>query len=229
MFSLICAWTNGWVNNLKAGDVRRHGAHYDVTVILLIIMLADVLAPNHGIKPSTGTVMTTKLDILCSEIPNYHYFYCPYAQMSLKNTKQFSRILIPFHLSNEVNCISKRTNLVWLYVTSRHLNIKTVLNSFLNAQVPIPNIYIYIYIQGSRGPGGKGPGPLKIQWGPCEILPEGPMDPQKLENWKYISMEGPFRFCLGPLEIQMVGAPDPQQKMSTESPDYIYINVCVCV
>ena len=33
MFSLICAWTNGWINNLEAGDLRRHHAHYDVIVI----------------------------------------------------------------------------------------------------------------------------------------------------------------------------------------------------
>ena len=33
MFSLICAWTNGWVNNLVAGDLRRHRAHYDVIVM----------------------------------------------------------------------------------------------------------------------------------------------------------------------------------------------------
>ena len=32
MFS-ICAWTNAWVNNRDAGDLRRHRAHYDVTVI----------------------------------------------------------------------------------------------------------------------------------------------------------------------------------------------------
>ena len=25
IFSLICAWTNGWVNNRDAGDLRRHG------------------------------------------------------------------------------------------------------------------------------------------------------------------------------------------------------------
>ena len=31
--SLICAWINGWVNNRKAGDLRRHRAHYDVTVM----------------------------------------------------------------------------------------------------------------------------------------------------------------------------------------------------
>ena len=35
MFSLICVWINGWVNNCEAGDLRRHRAHYDVTVITL--------------------------------------------------------------------------------------------------------------------------------------------------------------------------------------------------
>ena len=30
VFSLICAWINGWVNNRQAGDLRRHGVHYDV-------------------------------------------------------------------------------------------------------------------------------------------------------------------------------------------------------
>ena len=34
MFSLICAWINGWVNNREAGDLRRHCAHYDITVML---------------------------------------------------------------------------------------------------------------------------------------------------------------------------------------------------
>ena len=33
MFSLISAWTNGSVNNRDAGDLRRHRAHYDVTVM----------------------------------------------------------------------------------------------------------------------------------------------------------------------------------------------------
>ena len=33
MFSLICAWIKGWVNNREAGDLRRHCAHYDVIVM----------------------------------------------------------------------------------------------------------------------------------------------------------------------------------------------------
>ena len=34
MFSLICAWANGWVSNRDAGNLRRHRANYDVTVII---------------------------------------------------------------------------------------------------------------------------------------------------------------------------------------------------
>ena len=36
MFSLICAWRNGWVNNREAGDMRRHQAHYDVIVMRIL-------------------------------------------------------------------------------------------------------------------------------------------------------------------------------------------------
>ena len=34
MFSLICTQINGWVNNDEACDLRRHRAHYDVTVMM---------------------------------------------------------------------------------------------------------------------------------------------------------------------------------------------------
>ena len=34
MFSLICTRINGWVNNDDAGDLRRHHAHYEVTLML---------------------------------------------------------------------------------------------------------------------------------------------------------------------------------------------------
>ena len=33
MFSLICVWTNGWVNDRNAGDLRRHRAHYGIIVM----------------------------------------------------------------------------------------------------------------------------------------------------------------------------------------------------
>ena len=43
MFSLICVWINGWVNDREAGDLRRYRAHYDVTVI----GISEVI-PNPG-------------------------------------------------------------------------------------------------------------------------------------------------------------------------------------
>ena len=33
VFSFIGPWINGWVNNRKAGDLRRHRAHYGVNVM----------------------------------------------------------------------------------------------------------------------------------------------------------------------------------------------------
>ena len=33
IFSLICAWINGWVNNCEGGDLRRHRTLCDITVM----------------------------------------------------------------------------------------------------------------------------------------------------------------------------------------------------
>ena len=38
MFSLTCAWINGWVNKGKAGYLRRNRAYYNVIVILRDIL-----------------------------------------------------------------------------------------------------------------------------------------------------------------------------------------------
>ena len=40
MVYLICAWINGWVNNGEAGDLRRHRAHYVVTVMITGLLIA---------------------------------------------------------------------------------------------------------------------------------------------------------------------------------------------
>ena len=37
MFSLICAWVNGCINNREAGDLGRHRAHYDVIAMWMCI------------------------------------------------------------------------------------------------------------------------------------------------------------------------------------------------
>ena len=48
MFSLISAWTNGCVNNRDAADLRRHLAHYDVTVMMLSFIITTTRLPHES-------------------------------------------------------------------------------------------------------------------------------------------------------------------------------------
>ena len=45
MFSLICVWINGWVNNHEAGDLRRYPVHY---VIIVMFCCQTTLYGCHG-------------------------------------------------------------------------------------------------------------------------------------------------------------------------------------
>ena len=47
MFTLICARINGWVNNREAGDLRRYRAHYDV-IVMLIVLVLDKSCGHNG-------------------------------------------------------------------------------------------------------------------------------------------------------------------------------------
>ena len=49
MFSFICVWINGWVNNREAGDLRRNRARYDVNVMIRLKSRGHVtLSPITG-------------------------------------------------------------------------------------------------------------------------------------------------------------------------------------
>ena len=60
MFSLICARINGWVNNREAGDLRRHRAYYDVTVMCNISRKKPYLEASLGIHSRTTALQSTK-------------------------------------------------------------------------------------------------------------------------------------------------------------------------
>ena len=47
MFSLICVWIIGWVNNREAGDLRRYDNHYDV-IVMCILSTAFPDSKVHG-------------------------------------------------------------------------------------------------------------------------------------------------------------------------------------
>ena len=42
IFSLMCVWINGWVNNREAGDLRCYSVHCDVIVMIFIVFASDV-------------------------------------------------------------------------------------------------------------------------------------------------------------------------------------------
>ena len=44
MFSLICAWITGWVNNGEAGDMRRHRADCDAIVMIHMYTTLEIYA-----------------------------------------------------------------------------------------------------------------------------------------------------------------------------------------
>ena len=48
IFSLICTRINGWVNNDKAGDLRRHHAHYAVIVMFRAFIASWLYDLNNG-------------------------------------------------------------------------------------------------------------------------------------------------------------------------------------
>ena len=43
MFSLICTWINGWINEREAIDLRRVRTHYDVTVMWASIYVTNLV------------------------------------------------------------------------------------------------------------------------------------------------------------------------------------------
>ena len=66
LFSLICVWINGWVNNREAGDFRRHRAHYDVTLmsigewgVLCAFAKCDATKTHIGSAPNVVTYPQT--------------------------------------------------------------------------------------------------------------------------------------------------------------------------
>ena len=64
MFSLICAWTNGWADHRYAGDLRRHRAFYDITVMFPcpdVTMVSFCVAESQPKWTSTPLLSQTGL------------------------------------------------------------------------------------------------------------------------------------------------------------------------
>ena len=57
MFSLICAWINGWVNTREAGDLRRHRIHYAVVGVEIIWSSAAIGINANGARSSMTQIV----------------------------------------------------------------------------------------------------------------------------------------------------------------------------
>ena len=69
MFSLICVWINGWVNNREAGDLRRHCAHYDVIVMVSNSWLYRSMVYGDW-------ELTLRFQVICLNRNNLLVLYC---------------------------------------------------------------------------------------------------------------------------------------------------------
>ena len=72
-YSLI--WTNGWANNRDAGDLRRHSAYYDVTVMFYFEQVPGLTdtpenppSPNKCPKCCKSSTISNATLELCSSV-----------------------------------------------------------------------------------------------------------------------------------------------------------------
>ena len=98
MFSLICAWINGWVNNRKADDLRRHRVHYDVTVMCKMTIPYSI-THNKIIKFVWDPAVFVNV-----------VYRCPGASQALRPMKTSVIVLILFDMSSGVDYITRLFN-----------------------------------------------------------------------------------------------------------------------
>ena len=110
MFSLICVWINGWVNNREAGDLRRYRTHYDVTVmnILAPVMERVILPVGPYSKCTTSSMVQMQsalqkinTSIRCFYIYIFSRFRC-FAIKCVIYFKVFGRITRGFIVSTSI-------------------------------------------------------------------------------------------------------------------------------
>ena len=97
MCSLICAWINGRVNNGEAGYLRRHRAHYDITVMIRFSFCCNVMCGERT-RWQTGPRFNIKMT-------SYQY---------RKSHCGDKTILRPSYLNNGNSYTDKTTSLYWI-------------------------------------------------------------------------------------------------------------------
>ena len=89
MFTLICAWMDGWVNNRKAGDLRRHCAHCDVTVMPWLFSYWNRVRISRG--DDTG-IRAERVSRQIHKLIWMRYFYMYSCYLNIESPATFARI-----------------------------------------------------------------------------------------------------------------------------------------
>ena len=112
MFTLICVWINYWAKNREAGDLRRHRAHYGVTVM-------------------SSSALNTSVGALYTESPCVFYSWVLRPHNLQKKNEIFDSETIGPPNSKNHNNNSKNRN---------HIQIMTPFASFADDHLLIFNI-----------------------------------------------------------------------------------------
>ena len=75
MFSLICVWINGWVNNREAGDLRRNRGHYDVIIMNSLLSVSDgIISSFHSVNTPHSSQVRATYGVFFSVFMIWNYF-----------------------------------------------------------------------------------------------------------------------------------------------------------
>ena len=69
VFSLICAWTMGWINNRNASDLKHHHAHYDFIVMFNFVVCIGWQWPCTVRCPHTRSIVSALVEVNLPVIP----------------------------------------------------------------------------------------------------------------------------------------------------------------
>ena len=94
MPSFICTWINSWLNNRETGDLRRHHAHYDITVMI------------HHLTKTFITLFTEDVCVLIYMM--IVFMYTNEWKYSYQETSKYKPTIVEYSDSNSIHTSNHR-------------------------------------------------------------------------------------------------------------------------
>ena len=110
----MCAWINGWVNNRKAGDLRSHRAHYDVTVMC---WRSSVGRSQGPVSIKRSSVRDYHVKEKAATRPSYLFIIIVHFMMSANIRIRFGLQIVLVCLYSTPISLSSLCKLIWRHWT----------------------------------------------------------------------------------------------------------------